>query len=174
MSEQQALVNRVEQSGIVTLDLERFYPTETIEEVDLKKYLVKELVLMEKPFREALKSTDWSGFRDKTVAIYCSNDALIPLWAYMLVASHLEPYAKRVLYGDAKSALAELFKTAIAEMDITEYKGARVVIKGCGDKPLPPEAYVAVTTRLQPVVQSIMYGEPCSTVPVYKKPQKPA
>jgi hypothetical protein len=173
MSEQQTLVNRVEQSGIITLDLEQFYPTDTIEEFDLKQYLVKELVLMEKPFREALKAVNWSEYNGKVVAIYCSNDALIPLWAYMLVASHLEPYASRIVYGNKERALADLFKETIARISLTEYAGARVVIKGCGDKPLPPDAYVAVTALLQPVVLSLMYGEPCSTVPVYKKTRNP-
>lgn len=173
MSEQQPLVNRVEQSGLLTLDLEQFYPTEPIEEFDLKKYLVKELVLMEKPFREALKNINWSVYEGKVVALHCSNDALIPLWAYMLVTSCLEPYAKKIVLGNKEHALSELLKDAIAQIDLKEYVGAKVVIKGCGDKQLPPDAYVAVTARLQPVVQSILYGEPCSTVPVYKKPQKP-
>ena len=173
MSEQQPLVNRVEQSGLLTLDLEQFYPTETIEEFDVKQYLVKELVLMEKPFREALKNIHWSGYEGKVVALYCSNDALIPLWAYMLVTSSLEPFAKKVVFGNKEHALSELLKDVIAQIDLKEYAGAKVVIKGCGDKQLPPDVYVAVTARLQPVVQSLMYGEPCSTVPVYKKPQKP-
>lgn len=174
MQEQQPLLNRVEQSGIITLDLEQFYPSEPIVEFDLKNYLVKELVLMEKPFREALKHINWSGYAGKVVAVFCSNDALVPLWAYMLAASCLEAHAKKIVIGNKERALTELMKETISQIDLQEYAGARVVIKGCGDKPLPPDAYVAVTTRLQPVVQSLMYGEPCSTVPVYKKPPKPA
>ena len=167
------IVNKVAQSGIITLDLEQFYPAEPVAEFDLKKYLVKELVLMEKPFREALKNINWGEYEGKLVAVYCSNDALIPLWAYMLVASCLEPYAKKIAFGYKEHAISEALKDAIAQIDVKEYAGARVVIKGCGDKALPPDAYIAVTARLQPVVQSLMYGEPCSTVPVYKKPLKP-
>src|SRR5687768_4958436 len=147
MSGEQTLVNRVEQSGIITLDLEQFYPTEAIEEFDLKKYLVKELVLMEKPFREELKKIDWSTYAEKVVAVYCSNDALIPLWAYMLVASHLEPHAKKIIYGNKERAIGDLLQEAIARLDPAEYAGTRVVIKGCGDKALPPDAYMAVTAR---------------------------
>lgn len=172
--QEQPLINRVEQSGIITLDLEQFYPAGQVVEFDLKKYLVKELVLMEKPFREELKAINWNEYEGKIVALYCSNDALIPLWAYMLVASGLEPFAKKIVFGNTENAISEALKEAIAQMDVKDYTGARVVIKGCGDKALPPDAYIAVTARLQPVVQSLMYGEPCSTVPVYKRPQKPA
>ncbi len=174
MQEQQPLVNRIQQSGIITVDLEQFYPAEPIAEFDLKKYLVKELVLMEKLFREELKKINWGEYEGKVVALYCSNDALIPLWAYMLVTSCLEPFAKKIVFGNKEHALSEILKDAITQIDVKEYAGSRVVIKGCGDKALPPDAYIAVTARLQPVVHSLMYGEPCSTVPVYKKPQKPA
>jgi hypothetical protein len=173
MKEEKALVNRVDESGIITLDLADFFPTEEIEEIDLKKFLVKELVLMEKHFREELKKIDWNTYRSKTVAVHCSNDAIIPMWAYMLVASYLEPFAKKIFYGNKNQAEAKLLADNIDTLDASEYAGARIVIKGCGDKPLPPHAYMLITKKLQPVVQSLMYGEPCSTVPVYKRPKTP-
>jgi len=173
MPEEKPLFNRVEESGIITLDLADFFPQEEIVEFDLKNFLVKELVLMEKHFREELKKADWSAYDHKTVAVYCSNDALIPMWAYMLVASYLEPYAERVFYGDKQQARNQLLLEKIESLNPHDYAGERVVIKGCGDKPLPPEAYVLITLKLQPVVQSLMYGEPCSTVPVYKRPKSP-
>ncbi len=171
MTEQSALVNRVEQSGIITLDLADFFPKEEIAEFDLKQFLVKELVLMEKHFREELKNVDWSGFDGKVAAVHCSNDAIIPMWAYMLATSFLEPHAKRIFFGNKNQAESELLKEKIKALDAAPFKGARVVIKGCGDQPLPPDAYMAITAKLQPIVQSLMYGEPCSTVPVYKQPK---
>lgn len=171
MAEPQTLVNRVEQSGIITLDLEQYYPSEAVVEFDLKKYLVREMVLMEKPFREELKNIDWSSFTGKIAAIFCSNDALIPMWAYMLAASCLKPYAKKIVFGNKEQALSAFMLEMLAQIDLKEFTGARVVIKGCGEKQIPPEVYVAATAALQPVVQSLMYGEPCSAVPVYKKPK---
>jgi len=173
VTEDKPLVNRVDESGIITIDLADFYGKEAIEEFDLKKFLVKELVLMEKHFREELKKIDWNAYRDKAVAVHCSNDAIIPMWAYMLVASYLEPVAKGIFYGNKNQAEAKLLRENIEAMDAADYADARVVIKGCGDKPLPPDAYVLITKKLQPVVQSLMYGEPCSTVPVYKRPKTP-
>lgn len=171
MTENKPLVNRVDQSGIITLDLAEFFPEEKIEEFDLKKFLVKELVLMEKHFRDELKKMDWNIYDGKTVAVYCSSDAIIPMWAYMLVTSCLEPHVKRIFFGNRNQAESEMLRAKIEMIDTNEYAGAIVVIKGCGDKPLPPDAYIAITQKLQPVVQSLMYGEPCSTVPVYKQPK---
>ncbi len=173
MIEDNPLVNRVDESGIVTLDIAGLLPTEVVEEFDLKRFLVKELVLMEKHFREEMKKIDWSVYRNKAVAVFCSNDAIIPMWAYMLVASYLEPHAKSIFYGSRKKAEADLLARNIEALDVSAYAGARVVIKGCGDQPLPPDAYIFITKKLQPVVQSLMYGEPCSTVPVYKRPKTP-
>ncbi len=169
--EQQSLVNRVEQSGIITIDLAYYLPKETIEPFDLRPFLVKDMVLMEKLFREEMKKIDWSKFSGKVVTVFCSNEALIPLWAYMLVASLLQPFAKRILFGNSNEAENALLMEAIQNLDASQFEGARVVIKGCGDKPLPSSAFLAITNKLQPLVQSLMYGEPCSAVPVYKKPK---
>ena len=170
-STEKPLVNRVEQSGLVVLDIADLLPSEKIEEVDLKQFLVKELVLMEKPFREAISSRDWSAYSGKFVTVFCSNDALIPMWAYMLVTSALVPQAKRIFFGNRSEAENHLLKENLENIDLQKYAGAKVVIKGCGDKPLHPSAFVSITQKLLPVVQSLMYGEPCSTVPVYKKPK---
>lgn len=169
MEDVQPLINRVEQSGLVTLDLAELLPNEPIVVFDLKDHLVQGLVLMEKPFREALKQTDWSSYADKTVTVTCTADALIPLWAYMLVATYLQPFAKKVLQGNAAQAEEQLLVERINGLDAQKYNQARIVIKGCGDKAIPPSAFVAITSKLRPVVASLMYGEPCSTVPVYKK-----
>ncbi|HXH18378.1 MAG TPA: DUF2480 family protein [Chitinophagales bacterium] len=163
------LINRIEQSGIITLDLAEFFPREEIAEFDLKKFLVRELVLMEKPFREAMKNIDWNSFDGKVVAVFCSNDAIIPMWAYMLAASLLQPHAARIFFGNKSQAQSELLREKIEKMNAEEFRDAKVVIKGCGEQPLPPDAYIAITNKLQPVVHSLMYGEPCSTVPVYKR-----
>ncbi|GIV33925.1 MAG: hypothetical protein KatS3mg031_1460 [Chitinophagales bacterium] len=168
---QQTLINRVEQSGIITLNLADHFPKEIIESLDLRQFLVQDQVLMEKPYREALKSFDWSRFTGKIAAIHCSKDTLIPMWAYMLAASCLLPHAKRVLCATPEEAELQLLLENIQQMDASYFSGTRVVIKGCGHKPIPPQAYVAITAKLQPVVQSLMYGEPCSAVPVYKKPK---
>ena len=168
MDNTQQLINKVEQSGLVTLDLAAFLPSVPVVPFDLKDHLVQGLVLMEKPFREALSKIDWSSYEGKAVGIYCSADALIPLWAYMLVAGYLEPYAATVVYGNAEEAEAQLLVKAIENMDLQPYHDARVVVKGCGDKAIPPAAFIAISRVLKPVVKSLMYGEPCSTVPVYK------
>lgn len=166
---EEAFVNKVAESGIVTIDLESFYPAEEIVSFDLKEYLFMGLILKEKDFREALKNIDTSAFQGKIVAVHCSTDAIIPMWAYMLVASLLQPVARSVVFGTEEKALRDAWIGNIASMPVGEYAEKRVVIKGCGEKPVPEEAYVAVTSLLRPVVKSIMYGEPCSTVPVYKK-----
>lgn len=163
-----ALVNRVEKSGLITLDLNDLLPAESIEVFDLKDFLVKELVLMEKPFRESLKEVDWKKFQDKFVGIYCSTDAIIPKWAYMLVTTYLEPFAQRIFYGNNQEVKSVLLEEAIGNINPEDYREAKIVIKGCGED-IPTSAYIAITRKLKPVTSSLMYGEPCSTVPVYKK-----
>lgn len=127
------------------------------------------MILKEKDFRESLKTIDWEIYRDKNVAITCSADAIIPVWAYMLVATYLEPVAKDFIMGDEKELHKTLFLKNIATINTNDYIDKRVVIKGCGETPIPDYVYMEITKRLRPVVKSIMYGEPCSTVPVYKK-----
>jgi hypothetical protein len=163
------LVNKVAASGIITLDLEKYLPVEAIVTFDLKDHLFMGLILKEKDFREALKEKDWQPYQNKYVAVTCSADAIIPLWAYMLVTTYLQPFAKDVYVGTATDMQKHLFLQNIAAINIQEYTDQRVVVKGCGDKAIEPYAYSEITKRLRPVAKSIMYGEPCSTVPIYKK-----
>lgn len=165
-----AIINRVAESGIITIDLKDFYPEAEIVVLDMKDYLFKGLILKEKEFREALKQTNWQQYTEKYVALTNTADAIIPMWAYMLIVSYLQPVAKSIVFGSEKEARQQRMLNNIAGIDEGEYTGKRVVIKGCGDVVLPEAAYVAITQKLQPVVKSIMYGEPCSTVPVYKAP----
>lgn len=167
----ETIVNKVAESGIVTLDLATFIPAdENIETFDLKPFLFREMILREKDYREALKQQDWTIFEGKKVPIYCSADAIIPMWANMLAASYLQPVAASVFYGTKEELKNYELLLHIEQLDIAEYADKRVVIKGCGDVSIPAQGYVAITYKLQPVVKSLMYGEPCSTVPVYKKP----
>jgi hypothetical protein len=163
------IVNKVASSGLVTLDLETYYPKVEIVVFDLKPHLFMELILKEKDFRDTLLKTDWSQYQDKVVAVTCTADAIIPMWAYMLVASYLQPVAAAVVFGDEKTARQQLFLEKINTISLDDYNDKRVVVKGCGDLPIGEFAYMAITTRLRPVAKSIMYGEPCSTVPIFKK-----
>lgn len=167
-------VNKVSESGIITLDLEDFYPKDETAVFDMKDHLFMGLILKEKDFRETMKALDLTPYKDKNVALTCSADAIIPVWAYMLVASYLQPVAKEIVFGDADFLHKTLFLKNISLINAEDYKDQRVVIKGCGELPISEIAYVAITNQLRPVVKSIMYGEPCSTVPVYKKPKTPA
>ena len=162
-------VNKVAESGLISLDLEQWYPRGETAVFDLKDHLFMGMILKEKDFREALKATDWTIYQDKAVAITCSADAIIPVWAYMLVAANLQPYAKEIVMGDEKELHKTLFLKNLAGIDLTEYTDKRVVIKGCGETPIADYVYMEITKLLRPVVKSIMYGEPCSTVPVFKK-----
>ena len=165
----EAIVNKVSESGLITLDLEQYYPREEVVLYDLKDYLFMGLILKEKDFREALKNLDWEVYKDKYVGVTCSADAIIPPWAYMLAASYLQPIAKDVIMGDEKEVHKTIFLKNIQGIDANEFTGQRVVVKGCGDKPIGEFAYMEITKLLRPVVKTIMYGEPCSTVPIYKK-----
>lgn len=163
------LVNRVAGSGLVTIDLEEFYPEGEVVAFDLKNYLFMELILKEKDFREALKNLDWEQYRGKNLAVFCSADAIIPMWAYMLVAAHAAPYVLDMAQTTPEQFVETAFLKQLNRLDLSEYEGKRLVIKGCSDKPVPPAAYLEITRLLQPLALSIMFGEPCSTVPVYKK-----
>lgn len=163
------IVNKVEASGLVTLNLEEFYPGENIKMFDLKDYLFRGLIIREKDFREALKNTNWQEFENMNVAVICSADAIIPVWAYMLVAMYLQPVAQNIVLGSKEALIENILLQKIDTINAEVYKDKRVVIKGCGEIPIPASAYLKITTKLLPYVKSIMYGEPCSTVPVYKK-----
>jgi hypothetical protein len=166
------IINKVAQSGLITLDLEKYYPQDEIVMFDLKDYLFMELILKEKEYREALKNLDWKIYQNKIVAICCSTDAVIPLWAYMLAVTYLEPYAKDILYGKDSEVLDMLLLKNIQKINAIEFEGKRIVVKGCGDKKVPESAYIEITKILRPVAKSIMFGEPCSTVPIYKAQRK--
>jgi hypothetical protein len=165
----EVFVNKVANSGIITLDLENYLPTGETVTFDLKDHLFMGLILKEKDFREALKSLDWSVYEHKNVALTCSVDAIIPVWAYMLVVTYLQPVAKEVYVGTAIEMHKHLFLKNIDAIHPDDYMDQRVVIKGCGEVPIDNYAYAEITRLLKPVAKSIMYGEPCSTVPIYKK-----
>lgn len=168
-----AIVNKVSESGLITLDLEQYSPRDEVLLFDLKDYLFMGLVLKEKDFREALKNLDWEAYRNKYVGVTCSADAIIPPWAYMLVASYLQPVAKDVIMGGETDVHKTIFLKNIQGIDLNEFAGQRIVVKGCGETPIGEFAYMEITKRLRAVAKTIMYGEPCSTVPIFKKSPSP-
>lgn len=161
--------NKVAESGIVTIDLEAFYPKGEIAVFDIKEYLFMGLILKEKDFRLALQNLEVENYRDKYVAVTCTADAIIPMWAYMLIASTLNGIAKDIVFGDEKILIDTLFIKNLCRLNTSDYEDKRVVVKGCGDIQIPETAYLEITNKLRPVAKTIMYGEPCSTVPIYKK-----
>ena len=163
------IVNRVAQSKLVTLDLEEYYPKGSRLQMDIKDWLFEGLILKEKEFRNQITSHNWEQYNDAYVAIYCSTEAIIPGWAYMLVSTKLQPYAKKVVLGSLEDMETSLFQAIIEDLDISDFKDKPVIIKGCSNKPIPPNAYIWATIKLQPVAKSIMYGEACSSVPLYKR-----
>ena len=163
------IVNKVAESGLMTIDLEMYYPRTETAVFDLKEHLFMGLILKEKEFREALKMIDWEKYRDRRVAVTCSADAVIPVWAYMLVASYLQPIAKEIVMGDEKELHKASFLKNLSQIRISDFADKKVVIKGCGETPIADYVYMEITKLLLPVAKSIMYGEPCSTVPIYKK-----
>ena len=169
MEIQENFVNKVAASGLITFNLEEYLHAGERVVYDIKDNLFHGLMLREKDFREFVKTHDWSSYTDKNVAIICSADAIVPTWAYMLLTNKLKLYANEVVFGNLETLETVLFTKALAKIDLTKYAGERVVIKGCGDIDIPVSAYVEMTNLLSPIVKSIMYGEPCSTVPVYKR-----
>ena len=163
------IINKVAQSGLLNLDLEDYYPREEIIVFDLKPLLFMEMILKEKEFRTALSAVDWTVYQDKIVAVTCSADAIIPAWAYMLVAVAAQPFARDVVFGDKQTALQQAFVNNLRALDINEFTDKRVIVKGCGDLSVGGFAYMEIARLLRPVVKSILYGEACSNVPVYKK-----
>ncbi|HSU49330.1 MAG TPA: DUF2480 family protein [Segetibacter sp.] len=163
------IINKVAESALTSIDLEEYYPKGETAVFDLKDHLFMGLILKEKDFRLALQNYDWEQFRDKNVAVTCTADAIIPMWAYMLVASNLQPVAREVVFGEEKDILNTLLLRNMATIKGEDYTDKRVVVKGCGDVAIPEAAYVEITNKLRPYVKSIMYGEPCSTVPIYKR-----
>ncbi|MEJ7738896.1 MAG: DUF2480 family protein [Chitinophagaceae bacterium] len=165
----EVIINKVADSSLMEVDLEHYYPAGGVSVFDLKDYLFMGLILKEKDFREALKNQDFAVYQDKYVAVTCTADAIVPVWAYMLVVSNLQPYAKDVVFGDEQFLHKTVFLKNLAAINMESYMDKRVVVKGCGDLPIGEFAYLEITKLLRPVAKSIMYGEPCSTVPIFKK-----
>lgn len=163
------IVNRVANSKLVTIDLEDFYPLGDRVSFDISQWLLEGIVLREKDFRESVKNHDWSQYKDKYVALNCSTNAIVPGWAYMLVSLHLAPYALKVTVGSLDNLESILFSEILQNFDVSKYANQPVIIKGCANKPIPQNAYVLLAQKLQAVAKSIMYGEACSSVPLYKR-----
>ena len=169
MDIQENIVNKVAQSGLISLDPAEFYPAGDRIVYDIKDNLFHGLMLREKDFREFIKQHDFSLYQDKHVAISCSSDAIVPTWAYMLLVNKMSAFATTVIFGSLDTLEVLLFDRTILNIDLEKYRDERVVIKGCGDVQVPVSAYVELTSKLTGVAKSIMYGEPCSTVPIYKR-----
>jgi Protein of unknown function (DUF2480) len=162
-------VNKVAESGIITINLEQYLPTEKLIDFDIAPFLFMGLILKEKDYREALKQHDWTIYSNKIACIHCSADAIIPQWAYMLATTYLQPVASNIQFGSMQVVQQHILLQNILNIDAAQYEGQRIVVKGCGEIQLTDDAYIAITYKLLPAAKSIMYGEPCSTVPIYKK-----
>lgn len=170
MQEQEdQIVNKVASSALVTFDLEDYFVPGDRVLLDIKDQLFQGLILKEKDYREFIKKTRWEEYRSKFVAVHCSADAIVPTWAYMLLAVALEPFASRIVFGTLEELEVMIFQDSLKNVNWSKFKDSKVVVKGCSKVNVPVATYVDVTTRLRPYVSSIMYGEPCSTVPIFKK-----
>jgi hypothetical protein len=166
---EETIINKVANSNLVNIDLEDYYVKGSRIQIDIKEQLFMEQILREKDFREWIKTHDWSVYQNAYVAVHCSADAIIPVWAYMIIAAQLEPFAKKTVFGDLENLESELYLESIEHLDLTPFINQRLIIKGCGNLPVPRSAYLMLTNKLRPIALSIMYGEACSTVPIYKK-----
>lgn len=165
------IINRVANSKLVTIDLEDYYPKGERILFDIKDWLLEGLVLREKEFRQQAKEHNWEQYNNCFVALTCSTDAIIPAWAYMLLATYLEPYATKTVIGDLRVLETSIYQDIISNIDVSEFTDKPIIIKGCSNKPIPDNAYIQLTAKLKPIAKSIMYGEACSSVPLYKKPK---
>jgi hypothetical protein len=166
--------NKVARSGLITLDLKKYFDQTPIAEFDLKDYLWMEYVLKEKEFRDALEKHDWEQYRDKNLAVFCSTDAIIASWAYMLVATYAGGFARKIWYGSKPEIYLEAYRERLDAEDWSRFEGRRVLLKGCSDVAMPAGVYLHATVKLLPVVDRLMYGEACSFVPVYRKSKRAA
>lgn len=166
------IINKVANSALEVFDLEDYYPTGIRAQIDISKWLLEGFLLKEKDFRDQLNNQDWSQFKDQYVAVFCSTDAIVPKWAVILVTMHLAPYAKKIVNGSLEDLDSALYEEILPKLDYTTYQNKPVIIKGCSRKPVPMRAYVLAAQNLQPYARSIMYGEACSAVPLYKAPKK--
>lgn len=165
---QDDIINRVANSKLITINLEDYYPNGTRVLFDIKDWLFKGFVLREKEFRNQVKEYDWSQHQNNYVALTCSSDAIVPAWAYILISIHLESFTKRVIIGSLEQLESSLFQDVISNLDVSKFKDKPIIIKGCSKKPVPQNAYIMLANKLKPVAKSIMYGEACSSVPLYK------
>lgn len=163
------IINRVANSKLVVVDLEDYYPKGNRSVFDIKNWLFEELVLREKEFREKVNNHDWQQYQDHYVALTCTSDAIVPAWAFMLLTMHLQPYAKRVVIGDLAQLETSMYQEIIQNLDLTEFVDKPLIIKGCSNKPVPANAYILLSLKLKPIAKSIMYGEACSSVPLFKR-----
>lgn len=163
------IINRIANSKLVTLNLEDYYPEGKRVVFDIKDWLFEGFVLREKDFRNQVAEFNWSQYQDCYVALTCSSDAIIPGWAYMLISIHLEPFSKKTVIGNLDSLETSIYQDILNNLNITEFKDKPIIIKGCSKKPVPQNAYIMLATKLKPITKSIMYGEACSSVPLYKK-----
>lgn len=163
------IINRVANSKLVVVDLEDYYPKGKRSVLDIKNWLFEELVLREKDFREKVHNHDWQQYQDEYVALTCTSDAIVPAWAFMLLTMHLQPYAKLVVIGDLAQLETSIYHDVIQSLDITEFVDKSLIIKGCSNKPVPANAYIMLSLKLKPIAKSIMYGEACSSVPLFKR-----
>ncbi|MEN3323402.1 DUF2480 family protein [Mariniflexile soesokkakense] len=162
------IINRVANSKLATINLEDYYPKGQRVLFDIKDWLWEGLVLREKDFRNQVSEFDWSEYQDSYIALTCSTDAIVPGWAFMLISIHLEPYAKKVIIGNLEALETSIYQDVIGNLDVSEYKNTPTIIKGCSKKPVPQNAYIMLANKLKPIAKSIMYGEACSSVPLFK------
>ncbi|WP_111307749.1 DUF2480 family protein [Confluentibacter sediminis] len=162
------IINRVANSKLITVDLEDYYPKGNRVLFDIKDWLLEGLVLREKNFREQVSQHDWSQYQGCYMALTCSTDAIIPAWAFMLISIQLQPYAKKIIIGNLENLETSIYQDIINNLDVSEFKDKPLIIKGCSKRPVPQNAYIMLSNKLKPVAKSIMYGEACSSVPLYK------
>jgi len=167
--DEQPIVNKVAKAGLNVLEMSRFTSNDEVYAIDIADQLWEGIALKEKDFRAYISETDWSAYDNKYVAVFCSVDAIIPNWAFMLIASSLAPHTQHIYFGTATAYASHIVRQRIDKLDLEEFRDQRVMVKGCGDKAIDFSAFGALAARLTPVVKSLMFGEPCSTVPVYKR-----